>query len=226
MSENHDHHSHASAHAPGDGEDPATFWERRYAGSERVWSGAVNSTLEIAIGDLPPGRSLDLGCGEGGDVLWLAERGWDAMGIDISPTAIDRAQARAARHGLDTAHFQVADLGDWQPAADSLDLVTASFFQSPVLLDRYGDLRRAAAGLVPGGRLVLLSHAAAPSWSDVRSGDFPTPAEDVAALDLPQEDWEIEVAETRSRTVQDPEGNPSELLDGLVIARRRQVDPV
>ncbi|RAE94395.1 class I SAM-dependent methyltransferase, partial [Burkholderia multivorans] len=70
-------------------------WEERYAGAEAVWSGEPNPSLVDVVTelDLSPGRSLDVGCGEGADVLWLAARGWQAVGIDVSATAIDRARA-------------------------------------------------------------------------------------------------------------------------------------
>ena len=81
---------------------PIDFWEQRYAGAERVWSGRVNATLAAIAGGLEPGRALDLGCGEGGDVIWLAENGWHATGVDLSPTAIDRARTAASARGLTT----------------------------------------------------------------------------------------------------------------------------
>lgn len=68
-------------------------WEERYTASERIWSGRVNAVLaEIAAG-LEPGAALDLGCGEGADVIWLAERGWRAAGVDVSATAVQRRPA-------------------------------------------------------------------------------------------------------------------------------------
>ena len=86
---------------------PVDFWEERYAASERIWSGRVNVVLADIAGALDSGRALDLGCGEGADVIWLAGQGWEATGIDISPTAIARASAAAAAAGLapDRAQF-------------------------------------------------------------------------------------------------------------------------
>ena len=121
--------------------EPAEFWEARYSGSDGVWSGRVNPTMAEVAADLPPGRALDLGCGEGGDVLWLAERGWQVTGVDISPTAVARGRAAAAAAGLPEGQvrFVADDLASF--AADGeYDLVTACFLQSPVELNRSGAL--------------------------------------------------------------------------------------
>jgi ubiquinone/menaquinone biosynthesis C-methylase UbiE len=50
-------------------------WEDHYGERDRVWSGHVNVRLAEVAGSLTPGRALDLGCGEGGDAMWLAEHG-------------------------------------------------------------------------------------------------------------------------------------------------------
>ena len=89
----------AAHHEPRLDETPAQFWERRYGNAGAVWSGHVNRALADIVAGFEPGRSLDLGCGEGGDVLWLAEQGWEATGYDLSATAVERA-ASAASHAL------------------------------------------------------------------------------------------------------------------------------
>ena len=57
------------------------------------------------------GRLLDAGCGSGENALLAAGRGADVTGIDIAPTAIARARAKASERGL-TARFEVADALD------------------------------------------------------------------------------------------------------------------
>lgn len=213
-------------------DDPTTFWEHRYADSPQVWSGRVNQVMaEIAEG-LTVGRALDLGCGEGGDSLWLAQRGWDVTGVDISATAIERARTAAVAAGIAAGrlHLVAADLGTWRPATD-FDLVSACFLQSPVTLDRSQILRSAAATIATGGHLLVVSHAAAPPWASGLSGHeghqgghehatFLTPQEELAALDLPETDWEALIVETRRRTATGPDGNSALLDDAVVLLRR------
>ena len=55
---------------------------------------------ELAAG-WTPGTALDIGCGEGDDALWLAARGWEVTGVDLSPTAVGRLRDGARRAGLD-----------------------------------------------------------------------------------------------------------------------------
>jgi trans-aconitate methyltransferase len=205
---------------------PVEFWEERYAGSSRVWSGAPNRALVDIVSDLAPGRALDLGCGEGADVVWLAQRGWQATGIDISETAI--ARARAAATGLDLPHarFEAADLAMWRPA-EPYELVTASVLQSPVALSRTEILRAVADRIAPGGHLLVIAHAAAPPWSRLRHAhadghhvDFPTPEQEVAALALDASEWTVQIAEVRSRDAVGPDGDEAVLHDSVVLVRR------
>lgn len=209
-------------------EDPVAFWQRRYAGSDPVWSGRANRTLIDIASDWAPGRSLDLGCGEGGDVLWLAERGWEAAGTDLSEAAVARARGAAAERGVANARFAAVDLGVWAEdpasvpeAAGHFDLVTASFLQSPVELPRERILRAASERVAPGGRLVVISHAAPPPWAEGQHGpgDFPTPETELALLGLDPERWAV-TAEVRTREATGPGGETSALDDTLVVAQR------
>ncbi len=201
---------------------PADFWEEHYTTRAQVWSGRVNRVLADVAAELPPGTALDLGCGEGSDVLWLAQRGWEATGIDISPTAIGRAEEAARAAHASGAHFVRADLAALPEG--SFDLVTASFLHSPVDLPRERILREAAARVAPQGHLLITSHAGIPPWSTMAHADaprFPTVAEEQESLGLDPARWEIRIAETRSRETTGPDGEPAMLDDVVLLARRR-----
>ena len=223
MTEHH-HASHAlsPAHAEPDPDlSPTEYWEQRYSGSKRVWSGKVNATMASVVAELSPGTAIDLGCGEGGDVLWLAEQGWTALGLDISSTAVGRALEEAAVRGLGVASFEAADLDAWQPEPDSVDLVTASFFQSNVALDRTAILRRAMTALRPGGRLVTVSHAAPPSWAKDHPATMVSVQEEAAQLVRSAKEWEVELAAERPRAATAPDGSAGEHLDAVLVLQRR-----
>lgn len=218
---------------------PADFWEERYATAERVWSGRVNRVLSEVAATLTPGRALDLGCGEGADVVWLARHGWDATGIDISPTAIRRATEAARAAGVDAGRirFVAADLATLPEG--TYDLVTASFLHSPVELPREAILRRAAERVAPGGHLLITSHAAPPPWARAHEADahradahrcdddpgdghrFLGPDEQLRQLALDGEAWDVVVAETRAREATEPDGQTATLEDVVILARRR-----
>jgi SAM-dependent methyltransferase len=56
------------------------------------------------------GDVLDVGCGEAAISLHLAQQGYTTVGLDLSPTAIELANAEAAKRGLASASFEVADI--------------------------------------------------------------------------------------------------------------------
>ena len=203
------------------GAEPARYWEHRYADSTRVWSGRPNATLVNVASSIPPGRTLDLGCGEGADTIWLASQGWEATGIDISPTAIARA-AEAARTAGISARFVAADLATGVDEGE-FDLVTASFLHSPVALDRTQALRHAAERVARGGRLLIVSHAAPPPWAapeHARDHAFLSPSQELLDLALDPEEWTTEIAEVHTRDTTAPDGTPARLEDGVVLLRR------
>ena len=67
----------------------AAFWDRG-GSSDALWSGHVSAVVRDEAEGLPPGRALDVGCGEG-DALWLAAQGWEVLGVDVSRVALGRA---------------------------------------------------------------------------------------------------------------------------------------
>lgn len=201
------------------------FWDWRYGEREQSWSGRPNAALVDMVEDMPPGRALDLGAGEGGDAIWLARQGWQVTAVDISEVAIDRARRAAAEAGIADGRVDwvTADLADWEPDGP-VDLISACFFQSPVELPRDEVLRRLSDNIAPGGHLLVVSHASPPPWARDHEGHGPAlrgAEEEVTALDLPSQTWEVTVAEDRPRRVTGPEGQDATIDDAVVLLGRR-----
>ncbi len=199
------------------------FWEDRYRTQDRVWSGRANAVLVEVVTPLAPGRALDLGCGEGGDAVWLAQRGWRVTAVDISTTALERTAERARAAGVaDRVTVQRHELGATFPEGE-FDLVSAQFLQSPVELARDAVLRRAAEAVAPGGLLLVVEHGAMPPWSEGhRHVEFPTVQETLAVLDLAPDAWEVERAHAPERVATGPHGQHGVLVDNVVAARRKR----
>jgi SAM-dependent methyltransferase len=198
------------------------FWETHYGAKGRVWSGRANQQMSGTVAGLPPGRALDLGCGEGGDAIWLAERGWQVVGVDISQTALDRAAVDAVeRRVADRITFERHDLSESLPAGP-FDLVSASFLQSPIPWDRARLLRRAADVIGHGGRLVIVDHGAAPPWAPAHVHEFPFPsaAEVVDELDLPVGQWQRVRVDAVERDAVGPDGQHGRLIDNVIVLQR------
>lgn len=105
------------------------------------------------------------------------------------------------------------------------DPATASFLHSPVELPRSLILRRIAAYVRTGGHLLVVSHAAPPPWFDVDQHPghrFIGPDQDFAEMSLPEGEWRVTVAETRSRIATGPAGEEAELLDGVLLLQRQR----
>ena len=206
-------------------EETERFWEQRYRGSAAVWSGRPNALLVEVVHDLggpAPGTALDLGCGEGGDALWLAGLGWDVTAVDVSPTALARVAAGAAASGVgERVRVEQHDLALTFPSG-CFDLVTACYFQSPIELPREQVLRTAAAAVAPGGVLVVVEHASGPSWAGEHAHVvFPTAQETRASLGLDPAGWDVERCDTPTREVTSPQGEVGTASDNVVVVRRR-----
>lgn len=133
-------------------------WDVRYGSADLLWSAEPNRFLVEEVEDLPPGRVLDVACGEGRNAIWLAARGWQATGLDFSPVALEKGRRVAAGRDVDVTWVE-ADLADWAPAAGAFDLVIIFYLHLPAALRRRVH-RRMATGLAAGGTILVVGHAA------------------------------------------------------------------
>lgn len=129
-------------------------WDERYAAARPPDRAEVHvpERFRPHVDAFPTaGSALDLACGTGGVAVWLAMRGLDVVGVDVSPVAIDRARELAAACGVaDRCRFDVWDLDDGLPPGDPVDMVVCHRF-------RDARLDQAVVGrLVPRGLLAVV----------------------------------------------------------------------
>lgn len=201
--------------------DASEHWDAHYGQRPQIWSGRPNGILVDEVRDLTPGSALDIGCGEGADAVWLAQQGWRVTAVDVSRVALERAAAAAKEAGVDgSIEWEYCDLAQSFPVG-AWDLVSAQYLHAPIEFPRERVLRDAAAAVAPGGTLLIVGHASAPSWSRAHQHEeFPQPDDVLRSLELPDGAWELLTSEVRSRETISPHGEPATISDSIVKARR------
>lgn len=134
-------------------DDDRRRWDERYRDAAdpagRPIMPAVPTDFTEYVQHFPTaGRALELACGTGAGSVWLAQRGLDVVGVDVSTVAVDAATAAARRLDVvDHCRFVVADLDDGLPDTPPVDLIMCHRFRDPRL---YGPMvdRLAVGGLL------------------------------------------------------------------------------
>lgn len=130
------------------------FWDQNFSVAGFKYGTAPNAFLvDQARRLLPGGDVLVPGDGEGRNGVWLAQQGHRVTAMDGSSVGLLKARALAAERGVSIT-TELGDLTDWTPAPASFDAVVLTFVHLPPAI-RAGAHRRLAAGLRPGGLLVL-----------------------------------------------------------------------
>jgi thioredoxin reductase/SAM-dependent methyltransferase len=202
-------------------------WEHRYAG-EQMWSGNPNGTLVDEISGWSPGRAVDVGAGEGGDAIWLAEQGWQVTASDIAQHALARVHAEAERRGLpvECRHADANGLDVYERAA--FDLVSAQYASILRTPDNRG-VHNLLDAVAPGGTLLVVSHDLEPMRAPIDTSAHSRPydpdayvrVEDFVTALADAPGWDVELHETRPR----PAGaaTAAEHVHDVVLRARRVV---
>ncbi len=162
------------------------------------------------------GRALDVGCGTGTHALWLATQGFDVLGIDVAPRAIERARAKAEAAQASGIRFEVLDFLAAAPAGP-FDLVfdRGVFHVFDEAVDRARFAARVAECLAPGGHwLSLVGSTEGPPREE---GPPRRSARDIADAIEPV----LEIAELRTSVFD--LGSPTEPRAWIVLSRPRLV---
>lgn len=118
------------------------------------------------------GTALDIACGQGLAAVWLAQRGLDVWGWDVSAVAVGQARDLARRSGVgERCRFAVVDLDDGLPPGPPVDVILCHRFRDRRLY------RAIIDRLAPGGLLAI----AALSEVDAEPGPFRAPAGELPA---------------------------------------------
>jgi 2-polyprenyl-3-methyl-5-hydroxy-6-metoxy-1,4-benzoquinol methylase len=214
----HEHEHDEADVAPDEFFGPSA-WDERYAGDERMWSGEPNPQLVAEASRLTPGTALDVGCGEGGDVIWLARQGWRVTGADFSANGLARAARNAEAAGVaDRTDWWQVDARTFAAEGRSFDLVTTHFLHPPDA-GMVEVTRRLVEAVAPGGHLLVVGHAPSEAFEHLAASHRNAMwlAEDLLPA-LP-DDFEPLVVEQRPRTVV-RDGRTVEIDDSTLLARR------
>jgi SAM-dependent methyltransferase len=129
-------------------------WNESYEQDFIPWDTGVPEPMLIQAvesGVLPVGRALDVGCGTGTNAIWLAEHGYEVLGVDVAPLAIEKARTKLPS-GL-SCRFAILDFLTEKPEGGPFQLVfdrgCFHVFDEPA--DRAKLAAQVAAVLAPDG---------------------------------------------------------------------------
>jgi SAM-dependent methyltransferase len=138
----------------------SSAWDKRYAEAEMVWSLEPNEFVVEYLSDLPVGKMLDLGGGEGRNALWFASRGWHVENSDFSAVAVEKFLQRAEREGLaELCTGTAVDATNPESCVTKpVDLAVMAYLQIPAA-DLAAAIATAVQSLRLGGTLCGVWHA-------------------------------------------------------------------
>jgi SAM-dependent methyltransferase len=143
-------------------EEDRARWEAKYAGGHRGPE-APDPLLAEALAHAPRGgRALDVACGSGRHAVALARAGYAVDAVDLSPSALAEARARA---GALPIRFVEADLDAFEPGPRAYAVVVCVDFTAERLAPRLME------ALAPGGVLVYAARPRALCRFGPRPGD-------------------------------------------------------
>lgn len=179
---------------------------------------AQPSLARLAAEGSIAGRVVDLGCGTGENALYLASRGLEVTGVDSAPTAIARAQAKAAERDV-RAEFVLADALEFLESGRSFDVaIDSGFFHVLSDSDRIRFELGLRSSIRPGGRYFMLC------FSDRQPGSAgPRRVSQPELRATFTKGWKVDsIVEERFAT-QDPDGEPLAPRAWLVSLTRLEV---
>jgi cyclopropane fatty-acyl-phospholipid synthase-like methyltransferase len=202
-------------------DDAREFWDQRYSTPQYIFGTAPNVFLTAQGALFKPGdRVLDVACGEGRNSVWLAERGCNVVGVDVSPLALEKARRLAAERNVSVAWVE-SDIRNWPWEPERFDALVCIFIQFAEPTERTRLFDGFRATLKAGGLLVLQGYT--PKQIEYKTGG-PPQAEHMYTASLLREAFaDMEILHLREHEEMLSEGvkhvGRSALVD--LVARRR-----
>src|SRR3954447_5728280 len=222
--EHADHGRHERHDTEGWSVDPASafepeWWEEHYR-QHGTGSAEPSPYVASAAAGLKVGRALDAGCGSGADAIWLARQGWTVTAVDVSPTVVAAAEAAADPEPPEVGgrlSWVAADSAAWSPPQE-FDLVVSQYVHPGIAFSDF--VSRLARVVAVGGTLLVVGHDHDDAHASAHAPEAASIGPETVTDALSPVEWEIAVAETRTRHVARGSDRPA-VRDTVVRARRR-----
>jgi SAM-dependent methyltransferase len=127
-------------------------FDRLYSLDSPPFRLTASAFLVRMVDDRKPGRALDVAMGQGRHALYLASKGWEVTGYDISPVGLATARAASEKAGF-KLNTVLASHDEFDYGAGKWDLIVETFAFTNLADEAYR--QRIFNSLKPGGLLVI-----------------------------------------------------------------------
>ena len=123
-------------------------WDKKYSTEKYVFGREAIPFLQNHVDLLPKGQALDVAMGEGRNGVFLATKGFQVTGVDISSNGLKKAETLAAEYGA-TITTMVVDLETYDIPTNTYDVIICTYYLQRNLFPKI------AAALKPGGMALI-----------------------------------------------------------------------
>ena len=123
-------------------------WNRKYDTEQYIFGKTPIAFLQEHVHLLPKGKTLDIAMGEGRNGVFLATKGFQVTGIDISETGLKKAETLAKEQGVSIG-TKVVDLEQYQLRSETYDVILCTYYLQRNLFPQM------IKALKPGGMVLV-----------------------------------------------------------------------
>ena len=147
------------------------FWNKEFAEGKVLLHKGPSAVIVSAVEGRQPGTALDIGMGQGRNALYLAEKGWEVTGVDLSDVAVEQAKASAADRGV-KLNAVVSDVDAFDFGKERWDLITSVYMHAWHRRSTTDIPKRIYDALKPGGILVIEGFAEPPNKAGLQTAQL------------------------------------------------------